>query len=287
MCDVFCNIGRKESIVQGLSVAIAGDNALASAFVVWRGFESSLYKAAKFGYNGVELALHRAKDIQAGKLDALLRENGLVVSAISTGQVFADGGLCLTSESMDERRQTLDVLLEMVELSGSYGKTLNLGRVRGSICSDKSEGYFLESVEELCEEAEKHGVTIILEPVNRYEINFVNNLDEGVALIRKTRMKNLMLMPDVFHMNIEDDSITGSLERNKDYVHYIHLADSNRYAPGRGHLDFDAIFNILRKIDFAGWASVEILPKPSPDEAAEEAVRYLLPYIKEGGKAIA
>jgi len=270
----------------GLSVAVADEGALPSAFVVWRGFEGSFYKAGKYGYNGVELALRRASDINPGKLDGMLRENGLVVSAISTGQVFAEGGLCLTHEDAKIRAKAIEVLTALIQMSGEYGKVLNLGRVRGSIFSGQSEGYFIESAQILCAEAEKYGVTVILEPVNRYEINFINSLDEGVALIKKSGLHSLKLMPDVFHMNIEDDSITGSFERNRDYVHYIHLADSNRLAPGWGHLDFNIIFECLRNIGFSGWLSAEILPKPSADEAAKQAADYLLPYIKQGGKVI-
>ena len=263
-----------------LSVAVASEHALPSAFVVWRGFDESIRKAKEYGYDGVELSLRRASDISSGKLDALLRENGIEVSAISTGQVFADGGLCLTHEDVAHRKKTLDVLLELVHMCGSYGKTLNLGRVRGSIFSEKSEGYFIENAAILCEEAKKYGVTIILEPVNRYEINFINSVDEGAEFVRKSGLHNMRLMPDLFHMNIEDNSITDSLRRNRDLAYYIHFADSNRLAPGQGHLDFDAIFDVLAEINFTGWTSVEILPKPSPDEAAWQAVDYLKPYFK-------
>ena len=262
-----------------LSVPIAKKDALPSAFVVWRGFEECLPKAAAFGYDGVELALHRADDIDSAELDKLLDYNEICISAISTGQVFADGGLYLTHEDAAIRKQTVHILLELVELAGKYGQIVNLGRVRGSISSKRSRDYFLESARILCEVAVKNGTTIILEPVNRYEINFINNLDEGAELIRNSGLKNLKLMPDVFHMNIEDDCVCRSLERNSKYVHYVHLADSNRLAPGNGHLDFNEIFASLKKINYSGWVSAEILPKPSPDEAAKQAAAQLLPYI--------
>ncbi|MDR1558735.1 MAG: sugar phosphate isomerase/epimerase [Clostridiales bacterium] len=84
----------------------------------------------------------------------------------------------------------------------------------------------------ICEYALSLGVTILIEPVNRYEINFINFLDEGAALMEKCQFPNCKLMPDVFHMNIEDDNINGSLTRNAKWIGYIHFADSNRLAPG-------------------------------------------------------
>jgi sugar phosphate isomerase/epimerase len=80
-------------------------------------------------------------------------------------------------------------------------------------------------------------------------------------------------------MNIEDKSIGGSLIEHKKYVKYVHLADSNRQAPGRGHLDFKEVFSALKTIEYRGWVSVEILPVPSPDEAAKQASGYLLPLL--------
>jgi sugar phosphate isomerase/epimerase len=271
--------GGKGLTMIRLSVAIADTHALEAAFVVWRGFEASFSKAKAAGYDGVELALRRAGEISLARLDRLLSENGLTVSAVSTGQVFADGGLCLTDENPERRGEALAVLQDLADFAGDYGKTLNLGRVRGSIASEKSEAYFCEAAARLCEQAQKRGVTVILEPVNRYEINFINNLDEGAQLLRKLKIPNFKLMPDLFHMNIEDDRIGDSLRRSRELLHYIHFADSNRLAPGRGHLDFYNIFSTLAEIKYDGWISVEILPKPDPDTAAGQAAAFLRPRI--------
>jgi sugar phosphate isomerase/epimerase len=73
-------------------------------------------------------------------------------------------------------------------------------------------------------------------------------------------MPNVKLMPDVFHMNIEDKTIGGELAKYIDYVAYIHLADSNRLAPGQRHTDFEDIFARLKEASYDGWVSVEILP---------------------------
>ena len=79
---------------------------------------------------------------------------------------------------------------------------------------------------------------------------------------------------------IEDVTIGGQLETYIDQIGYIHLADSNRKAPGQGHTDFADIFDHLQRSGYDGWVSVEILPQPDPDTAAAEAVRFLRPMIK-------
>ena len=134
---------------------------------------------------------------------------------------------------------------------------------------------FIEVARELTDYAQPKGVTLILEPVNRYELNFINSVEQGVALLQAVGAANLALMPDLFHMNIEDRSLAGELEQYREHIAYLHFADSNRLAPGQGHTDFPAIFAALRRMRYRGWISVEILPLPTADIAARQAIDYL------------
>ncbi len=272
-----------------LSVAIAGEHALPSAFVVFRGFERSIQKAAELRFNGVELALRRADEIEPAYFRGLLDGYGLEVSCISTGQVYADGGLRLTHENAGKRNDTIRVFKELIDLASEFGQIVNIGRVRGSI-GDKPRGeveaLFIDVARELCTYARTRNVTLILEPVNRYEIDFIVSVREGVALMEKIGMPNMMLMPDVFHMNIEDVTIGPELAKNIDHIKYIHIADSNRLAPGQGHLDFRSILDSLLQVGYDGWLSLEILPNPDPDTAAKQAADFVLPLIKEYNAAL-
>lgn len=266
-----------------LSVAIAEAQALPSAFVVWRGLENSIAKAADFGYQGVELAMKTADIVDASALESWLLKKNMEVSCISTGQVFADMGLYFTHPDAAIRGKVIAVFAGLIELAADFGRLINVGRARGFIAAGQTaaeaEKLFLETATRICDLADKRGVTMILEPVNRYEINFINSLDEGARLIQRSGITSMGLMPDVFHMNIEDDRIGDSLERNARWIRYIHLADSNRLAPGWGHINFTEVFAGLRQAEFDGWASIEILPQPDPDAAALQAARYILPFI--------
>lgn len=265
-----------------LSLAIADTNALPSAFVVYRGFNECIPKAAKLGFHGVELALKRADEINPGQLQTLLVENQLEVSCISTGQVYADEGLMFTETDTVKRQRVTGIFKELIDLASDLGQLVNIGRVRGQIgnlAKTDAEFLFLEIARELCEYAHPKGVTLILEPVNRYEIDFINSVEEGVELMKKINRPNIKLMPDVFHMNIEDRTIGPELAKHIDFVKYIHFADSNRLAPGQGHLDFPKIMNSLFHAHYDGWVSVEILPHPDPDTAARQSAEFLLPLI--------
>ena len=266
-----------------IALAIAPENALPSAFVVFRGLESSIRKAAELGYDGIELALLNKDQADIGKIRKLITEYHLEIPVVSSGQVFAGSRLWFTSPDRAIREKAVEVFKGLVDVAAEFGAMVNMGRVRGFIAEgetqETTEQRFKEVVEQIAGYASKKGVKLILEPVNRYEINFINNLDQGVDLIKKLGIDSLGLMPDVFHMNIEDDSIEGSLKKYIDYIDYIHFADSNRLAPGWGHLDFRSIVNTLNEVGYNGWISVEILPEPDPDSAAKQSIEYLRKLI--------
>ena len=259
-----------------LSVVIAGDGAPENAFVVWRGYQASIEKAARLGYDGVELALGGADDVDEAQMDGWLARAGLVVSCISTGLAFAQRGLYMTSPDVAVRERTIETFRGLIHLAERWGGLVNVGRARGFVdrgqTRQQAEALFLTCMERLLPEAEARGVTVIIEPINRYESNFLNSVDDAAHLLARLNSPNVGIMADVFHMNIEDDDICASLERNRAFVRYVHIADSNRKAPGMGHTDFQKIVSTLRSIGYGGWLGMEILPGDDPDEMARRAV---------------
>lgn len=272
-----------------LSIAIAGSDALPSAFVVFRGFEESIQKAARLGFDGVELALKSAEEINPAHLSKWLNRDNLSVSCISTGQVYADTGLMFTHKEAIARKQVIKIFHKIIDLAADFGKKVNIGRVRGQIGKEHpsiAKERFIKIASDLCNYALNKNVTLILEPVNRYEIDFINSVEEGMDLLKTMAVTNMKLMPDTFHMNIEDPSIGQTLADNIEDICYIHFADSNRLAPGQGHIDFIEILSCLKQSNYDGWISLEILPKPDPETAAKQGAEFLIPLIKEYNQTI-
>ena len=269
-----------------IALAIAPHDAEPSAFVVFRDrLDVSIRKACVLGYDGVELALARPNEVDVAGVKAMLGENGMGLSAVSSGRVFAEQKVWLTSADVAVRRKAVDILKGLIDLAAELGtQRVNIGRVRGFIADGEpaglAEARFLDGIREVADHAAPRAISIVLEPVNRYEINYINSVSpDGIELITRVARSNVKLMPDVFHMNIEDASIAGSLEAAGAMVGYVHLADSNRWAPGQGHTDFHAILGALHRIGYDSWVAVEILPFPSADKAAAQAIRYLRSLI--------
>jgi sugar phosphate isomerase/epimerase len=167
----------------------------------------------------------------------------------------------------------------MVRLAAEFGAMVNIGRVRGVIhegeSAESARQRYLDCIRRCAEVAEPLGVELVIEPVNRYEANFINNCAEGIEIVRETGRRCVRLMPDTFHMNIEDAAFREAILDAGGLIGYVHVADSNRLAPGWGHIPFDEIFASFQVIGYNGWLTVEILPKPEPEAAARQAIRFL------------
>ncbi len=270
-----------------IALVIAPQDAQASAFVVFRDrLETSIDKAARLGYDGIELALAASTDVgKVSNLRACLDQTGMAVAALSTGRLFAEKRVWLTHSDAEIRQHAVDELKRLVDLAHDLGThRLNIGRVRGPIDDAEggfeSERRFFDALRTVADYALPSAVNLVVEPVNRYEINFINSVDpDGIDAVSRIGRANVKLMPDVFHMNIEDASIAASLVAAGDMVGYVHLADSNRHAPGEGHTDFHAIFGALSEIGYDDWVGVEILPIPDPDSAAATAIANLRTFV--------
>jgi len=272
-----------------ISLVVAPAGAQPSAFVVFRdSLEATIPKVAGLGYDAVELALADASDVRPVEVRRLLDANGLGLSAVSSGRVFAERKAWLTRADEAVRALAVEALKGLVDIAAELGAPrLNVGRVRGPIedpsAPEASVGRFLAAIRECADHAAAAGVELVIEPVNRYEINFINSVvPDGVEIVRRIDRANVRLMADVFHMNIEDASIAGSLVAAGPAIGYVHFADSNRWAPGRGHTDFPAILRALREIGYDGDIGVEILPYPTADEAAAQAIAFLRPMVAAG-----
>ncbi|MCD4670548.1 MAG: sugar phosphate isomerase/epimerase [Actinomycetia bacterium] len=239
-----------------------------------------LENASSLGYDGVELSLLDSQDLDQVWLLDRLKDLGLSVYAIATGQTYYTDGYSLFDFEENKRNKSVGRIKGHIDLASELGSKVIIGGIRGKITEkgesrSEQENEGKKAIRECVRYAESKRVILLIEPINRYETNIINTLEEGIRLIKEIGSENLKLLPDTFHMNIEEVSIEESLFKAKQYMGYIHFADSNRLAPGFGHLDFEKILSVLRKINYKGTIGIEILPKPDDYKAGEKAISYL------------
>jgi sugar phosphate isomerase/epimerase len=236
-----------------------------------------LPQVADLGYDAVEIHIRKPDEISTMGLDTLLSNYNLRVSAFAPGRAFTIDGLSFIHPDQVIRGAAIARINAFVERAADLGAAVFVGFVRGKVSQDPTQklremDLMAESGRKCCEFAEPLGVDILWEPINRYEMDDFNTVNQTLAFIEKIGFPNAKLLLDIFHMNIEEPSILESLSGNVNLTPYIHMVDSNRWAPGFGHINFDAIAITLQHAGFRGVFSAEILPLPDPITAAKKAI---------------
>jgi sugar phosphate isomerase/epimerase len=248
-------------------------------------FEQRVRKAAALGYQGIELMVRDPAALDWPWLKGILQSAGLEVPQIVTGEVFAADGLCLVHQDPHTRQESNERARAIIDLGEYLGAMVNLGRFRGQLkwlgpVSDPW-GAATEQLQPLFHYAEKKGVRITLEPLNRYECDFIQTAAEAMRMIEASGSRYVGIMLDFFHMNIEETSFEDGFRAAGDRLWHVHVADSNRRYPGSGHLDLAASFKILRALGFNGFVSAELLPLPDPDTAAVKTIQALRSLLSD------
>lgn len=239
----------------------------------------SFSRVKKLGYQGVELSFREPKKVDADALRGLLEKHDLEAVALATGRSWGEDRLSFTNPDAAVRRNADVRMREYIQLAGALNAMVILGLMRGRIGETVRESaarrWARDAVRRAADVAARMGVRLVIEPINRYETNFVCSVQEALEFLAEVDRPNVGILADTFHMNIEDVSIPRSLEKARKHLFHVHVADSNRWAPGCGHLDFAEVFRTLRRIGYAGYVSVECLPKPDAVSCPRIALQTL------------
>ena len=246
-------------------------------FLLWGGLEDACRKAAALGYDAVELFVPSAQAVDASELKGLLEKHSLRLAAIGTGAGKVLHDYTLTSPDQEVREKAVAFVSDIIALVSEFGASTIIGSIKGGVHDSQSKEEALGLAEQglrvLGQRCEEQGTSLFIEPLNRYETNLINRLEEGAELLERIGLPNVLLLADLFHMNIEERSITEALRKSKDVIGHVHLVDTNRRPAGLGHLDLPAVARTLHEIGYDGYLSVEALPWPDEDTAAQVAIR--------------
>jgi len=240
-------------------------------FLYGGNLEGGIAAAGEFGYDCVELHVRAPEELPVEALRKALAARKVGVGALGTGRAYVDDGLSLIDPAT--REGALKRLEGFIDAAGVLGARVIVGCLRGNVLSP---GRLNESLERLADAmrpadayAGKRGVPLLLEPINRYENNYLCSLGDTAAFIRQAGLSYTGILADTFHMNIEETDMLRSLRENAALIQYVHAADSNRLYPGGGHTDFPALFRALKESGFSGDVSAECLPLPDDATAAK------------------
>ncbi len=262
-----------------LSVVLSTHTAQFEAVAFKGDFEANVAKIAAWGYDGVELAIRDPALVDADALLNLITAHHLVIPAIGTGQAWGEEGLSYTDPDPAVRHAAIERTIAHIPLAARANAIIIIGLLRGivkpGLDHTQAMSWLVDALRTCCAAARPHNVRLALEPINRYETTLINNVAQGLELLERVGADNLGLLLDTFHMNIEEPDIEASIRLCGDRIFHFHVADSNRWYPGAGHLDFRAILATLAATGYDGFISGEFLPRPDAETAARRSITYL------------
>jgi 5-keto-L-gluconate epimerase len=262
-----------------LSIVLSTHAAQFQAVAFKGDFEANVAKIANYGYDGVELAIRDPQLVNPVELEQVTCQHNLVVPAIGTGQAWGEERLSFTSADPAVRRAAIERIKSHIPLAARFKALVILGLIRGITPAGQthaqSMAYLVEALQECSAAAAPSGVRYALEPLNRYETDLIHTVSAGLELVERVGADNFGLLLDTFHMNIEEPSIEDSIRAGGERIFHFHVADSNRWHPGAGHLDFSRILTTLFETGYTGFVSGEFMPKPDAETGAQRAIAHL------------
>ena len=245
-------------------------------FVFSDGLAAGCAKAAEHGFDAVEIFPASGDALDVGEVKLLLAKYNLRLAAVGSGAGWVKHRLHLTDPDAAVRRRAREFIAAIIDCAGSFGAPAIIGSMQGRWGNGHTRAQALawlaEALEELAPRAAAHSVSLLYEPLNRYETNVLNRVDDALSFLRPLRAQNVKLLCDLFHMNIEEAGIANALRLAGPRLGHIHFADSNRLAIGLGHTDIAPVAEALRDIGYAGYISGEVLPLPDGDTAAKQTI---------------
>jgi sugar phosphate isomerase/epimerase len=252
------------------------EEARGGPFVFWHDLPDACRTAARLGFDAIELFPPGPDAVDAGRLRAMLDDHGLALAAVGTGAGWVRGRLHLGLPDPAARGKARAFIRSIIDFAGALHAPAIIGSMQGrsgeGVDRATAKGYLAEALDELGDHAAQYGVPLIFEPLNRYETDMVNTVEGGLELLRSLSTRNVALLADLFHMNIEEADVAAALRAGGGHIGHVHFVDSNRRAAGFGHIDFPPIARALEAIGWEGYASAEALSLPDPVAAATRTI---------------
>ena len=275
-------VGKREKMKSAITVSLV-EEARGGPFVFWDGLADACERAAGLGFDAIEIFPPSTEAVDAAEIKPLLEKHSLKLAALGTGAGMVKHKLSLTNADADHRAKARAFVKQIVDKAAEFGASAIIGSMQGKWGdgTDKKTalGYLGEALNECGEHAATHGVPLMYEPLNRYETNLCNTVADGVALLESIKCKNVVLLADLFHMNIEEENIADALRAGGKHIGHVHFVDSNRRPTGLGHMDYTPIAAALKEIGFEGYACAEAFPYPDSQAAAESTMTAFKKFL--------
>jgi D-psicose/D-tagatose/L-ribulose 3-epimerase len=255
-----------------------------------------LDKAKTLGFDLVEIPIEGEQDIDYWKAAEAYARTGLkcsVCGVMGPGRDPSHEDPAIQKGGVSYLKHLIDAAVTMKAVAVVGPHYAAVGRTWQATPDQRKRDLerCAKNLKEVARYAEDKGVTLALEPLNRFETSFINLTEQAIELMHMVGSPRLKLMMDTFHANIEEKSLGRAIEAaGKDMVH-VHANENDRGTPGTGHVAWPEVRAALKKVSFDGALVIESFSSevkeiaraaavwrplaPSPDTLAKEGLAFL------------
>ena len=227
---------------------------------------------AKAGYDSVEIPILEGTPAHYARVLKVIRDSGLSCDVVTN---MPDAEHNPVSPEGKLRQNALDFMKRVIDCTQALGADLlcgpfyqPVGLFTGTGPSDDEKKRAVEHARASAEHAQKAGVTLAVEFLNRFEAYFLTTMDGVAEHVKAVGMPNFKAMFDTFHANIEEADPAASIRAHRSIITHVHISENNRGVPGRGHNDWKGIFKVLRSTGYDNLLTIEAFGRVLPAFAA-------------------
>lgn len=244
-------------------------------------FRHQLETLRRHDFSGVELNIADPLAVDLQELQDFLGDFDLRMTHFASGLSAKKMNLSLSSAAETVRRESVAFCRECLSWLAGHGAGMIVGFLKGPAVSDAdtARAQFEHSLDEIGRLAGQLAVPVLIEATNRYESAVANSLSDTAAFVKTAGGAFLRILPDTFHMNIEETDSETSLENFQHLFDSLHISDNNRYFPGHGAIDFGGLIRLLRKLCYTGGLAIEGNLKAELAQDLEYTMTYLKPFL--------
>jgi sugar phosphate isomerase/epimerase len=254
--------------------------------------EVTIARLGRLGYDGIQI-MGEPRKYDWKEVKGLLKKHNIecmgAVSIMLAGRDLIHGDPYYREMSIQYCKEIVD----MIEALGGTILTLvpsEVGKIVAMADPETEWQWAIEGVQAIADHAKPKGVTIGLEPLNRFETNFLNRHDQALRLMQDVGRDNVGVTLDTFHINIEEADPLQALVNTGKHLVDVHVADNNRRPPGQGSYDWKAVIDTLKGMGYDGYLTSEFVvpfdrsPLAEKDEdVGTEATEAELKFIRDHG----
>jgi D-psicose/D-tagatose/L-ribulose 3-epimerase len=244
-------------------------------------FRRNLGTLRRLGFDGVELNIRDPETVEPARLKTYLAEFGLLLSMFASGLTAKTFQLSLASPDEARRKEAIRRTIRFLEFAHEFGAGVIAGYLKGAAHENDpgARERLANAVQELAPVADRLETPLLIEAVNRFESPVGHSLADTWDIARRAGSPFVQILPDTFHMNIEEANMKQALRTHRACFGSLHLSDNTRLFPGFGALDFAAVIGLLDELGYQGKLAIEGNLQTSFVADVEVSMKHLGPLL--------